>query len=167
MTKKSISIQIDSEKREAFQQKVKADGLSMSELIKTWIDEYLEQETVKESNYNKDNQELWERIEKLEAEVKQARDDQAASKAEDSENLYAYIQYLEQRIDTLETVVITPLQNEFDSLKKTSEALFNQVRGLTDNLNDVRQAVESLQQKNQQQMGQLVQYIKQQFKQKE
>ncbi len=166
MTKKSISIQIDSEKREAFQQKVKADGLSMSELIKTWIDEYLEQDTVKDSN-NKDNQELWERIEKLEAEVKQSRDDQAASKAEDSEDLYAYIQYLEQRIDTLETAVITPLQNEFDSLKKTSEALFNQVRGLTDNLNDVRQAVESLQQKNQQQMGQIVQYIKQQLKQKE
>lgn len=162
MTKKSISIQIDSEKREAFQQKVKADGLSMSELIKNWIDEYLEEE-----NDHKDDQELWERIEKLEAEVKQSRDDQSVSKEEDSENLYAYIQYLEQRIDTLETVVITPLQNEFDSLKKTSEALFNQVRGLADNLNDVRQAVESLQQKNQQQMGQIVQYIKQQFKQKE
>lgn len=166
MTKKSISIQIDAEKREAFQQKVKADGLSMSGLIKTWIDEYLAEETVK-NNHDQDNQDVWERIENLEAEVKLLSDDQSVSQEEGSENLYAYIQYLEQRIDTLETVVITPLQDEFDSLKKTNEALFNQVRGVTDNLNDLRKAVDSVQQKNQQQMGQIVQYIKQQFKQKE
>lgn len=166
MTKKSISIQIDAEKREAFQQKVKADGLSMSGLIKTWIDEYLAEETVKKDN-DQDNQDLWERIENLEAEVKLLSDDQSVSQEESSENLYAYIQYLEQRIDTLETVVITPLQDEFDSLKKTNEALFNQVRGVTDHLNDLRKAVDSVQQKNQQQMGELVQYIKQQLKQQE
>ncbi|QDZ39240.1 hypothetical protein FRE64_04415 [Euhalothece natronophila Z-M001] len=166
MTKKSISIQIDAEKREAFQQKVKADGLSMSELIKTWIDEYLAEETVKKDN-DQDNQDLWERIENLEAEVKLLSDDQSVSQEESSENLYAYIQYLEQRIDTLETVVITPLQDEFDNLKKTNEALFNQVRGVTDHLNDLRKAVDSVQQKNQQQMGELVQYIKQQLKQQE
>ena len=163
MTKKSISIQIDSEKREAFQQKVKADGLSMSRLINRWIDDYLEEER----ENTRDNQGLWDRIKQLESEVQSSSNERVVSNEESSENLYAYIQYLEQRIDTLETVVITPLQNEVDSVKKSSEALFNQVRGLTDNLNDVRQAVESLQQKFQQQMGQIVQYIKQQFKQKE
>ncbi len=162
MTKKSISIRIEPDKREAFQQKVKADGLSMSGLINRWIDDYLGEE----QENPRDNQVLWDRIKQLESEVQSSSDERVVSNEESSENLYAYIQYLEQRIDTLETVVITPLQNEVDSVKKSSEALFNQVRGLTGNLNDVRQAVESLQQKVQQQMGQMVQYINKQFKQK-
>lgn len=164
MAGKFINIRVDQATREAFQQKAQANGVTMSELIKGWISEYIAEETATTHHQHQDNQQLWERLKALEEKVDSLPEEPSSVNQETEQKLEQYIQYVDQRIDTLERVVINPLKEDFQGLKKSWEALFNQVRTLEDNFTQLKKNLETFQQKTQQQMARMTQSVNQQLK---
>lgn len=157
MTAKFIKIRVDPETREAFQKKAKADGMNMTEIVQGWIEQYLADEinTVESDHY--DEKAILKRLDDLEKKV-----DHSNQKTQTTENqLNQYIQYLDQRIDALENVVIDPMKDEIKGLKSSGKALFNQVRELEGTLNNLRENFDNLRQQTQQQFTKIAQFIKQ------
>ena len=161
MTRKFINVRVDQATRDAFQKKAKMNGVTMSELIKNWINQYLAEETVTVDHSREDHQAVWERLEALEKKLENSLEDEPSRNQETEEKLTQYIQYLDQRVDTLETVVINPLKEEFQDLKQSWTALFNQVRGLEENLNKLNTNLETVKQKTKEQFTRITQYINQ------
>ncbi|PSO47876.1 MAG: hypothetical protein BRC33_11250 [Cyanobacteria bacterium SW_9_44_58] len=147
-----------------FKKKAQANGVTMSDLIKNWISEYIAEDAVTTHRQYQNDQKLWERLKALEEKVDSLPEESASVNQETEQKLEQYIQYVDQRIDTLERVVITPLKEDFQGLKKSWEALFNQVRTLEDNFTQLKKNLEIFQQKTQQQMARMTQFINQKLK---
>jgi len=138
MSVKFLKVRIEQSKRDAFLAKAKADGVTMTELIQGWIDEYLGEENAYFNNHQKDYQAILERLEAVEKKLETASQESTVINQETEDKLEKQIQYVDQRIDTLETLVITPLKEEFQGLKNSWKALFNQMRTLELNLNKMK-----------------------------
>lgn len=160
MSAKFIKIRINETTRDAFQKKAKAEGVTMTQLIQTWIQDYLEQE--RETSHSlQDDSALWQRLEALEETLETAQNKPNSMKQESQKQLEQYIQYLDQRIDTLENVVISPLRENLDRLQNSWTALFNQVREVEGKVNQLQTKVEQLQTKTKQNFARFTEYINQ------
>ncbi len=160
MTVKFIKIRIDEETRNAFQKKAKAEGMTMTALIQNWINQYLADETVSSKISYYDEKAIVERLEALEKKVEGSLETPSQTDQESEETLMQYIQYVDQRIDTLENVVINPLNDEVKEVKSSWKALFNQVRDLETKITQLNSNLDGLKQKTQQQLKQLTEYIR-------
>ncbi|MDR9403856.1 MAG: hypothetical protein RI580_10485 [Halothece sp. Uz-M2-17] len=159
MTTKFIKIRINETTREAFQKKAKAEGVTMTQLIQGWIKDYLDEETGSTQKIS-ESSELWQRIKALEKQVETP----TTINQESEQKLQQYIQYVDQRIDTLENVVITPIRKDLDGVKSSWKALFNQIRELDGKVNHFREQLEHFQTKTKQNLAQITQYITQKLK---
>lgn len=140
MTAKFLKVRIEEAKRDAFLARAKADGMTMTDLIQSWIDEYLGEKQVNSNGYLPNQQVILERLEAVEKKLEASALDQSVE-----DTLGKQIQYVDQRIDTLESVVITPLKDELHGLKNSWKALFNQMRGLEEHLKQVNDKLEDIQ----------------------
>ena len=162
MTTKFIKIRIDEKTRDAFQKKAKAQGVTMTDLVQDWINNYLEEsETEIETNTNTDDSVLWQRLETLEKKLENSENQPSSVNQETEQKLEQYIQYVDQRIDALERVVINPIKDELKGLTNSWKALFNQVRELEGKINHVQSQLEQLKQNTQQTLSKITKYIKQ------
>jgi len=159
MAVKFIKIRIDETTRDAFQKKAKAEGMTMTALIQNWIDQYLADETVT-SQPHYDEKAILERLEALEKQVEVSSESSSPTNQQTEQDLTPYIQYIDQRIDTLENVVINPLNEEVQALKSSWKALFNKVRNLEAKMTQMTTNVDNLTQKTKQQIKQLTEYLK-------
>lgn len=160
MTAKFIKIKIDPSTRDTFQQKAKAQGVTMTQLIQGWIQDYLAQETVATDQTSQEKL-LWQRLEALEQKVETVAEEPTTANQETEHQLKQYIQYVDQRIDTLESVVINPLKKDLDQVKTSWQALFNQIRELEGKVNQFHTQLENIQAKTKQNLARLTQYIHQ------
>lgn len=158
MSYKFIKIRINETTRDAFQKKAKAEGVTMTQLIQNWIEDYLELET---SEQPQDDSVLWQRLETLEEKLETVNKKPDSINQESEQKLEQYIQYLDQRIDTLENVVINPLRENLDRLQSSWTALFNQARELEGRVNQLQTQLETLQTKTKQNFARFTQYINQ------
>jgi len=140
MTTKFLKVRIEEAKRNAFLAKAKAEGMTMTDLIQSWIDQYLGEERVNSNGHLPNQQIILERLEAVEKKLEVSAMDQSAE-----DTLGKQIQYVDQRIDTLETLVITPLKDELYGLKNSWKALFNQMRGLEQSINQVNDKLDKIQ----------------------
>lgn len=166
MTTKFIKIRIDEKTRDAFQKKAKAQGVTMTDLVQDWINNYLEEseteiETNTNTNTNTDDSVLWQRLETLEKKLENSENQPSSVNQETEQKLEQYIQYVDQRIDALERVVINPIKDELKGLTNSWKALFNQVRELEGKINHVQSQLEQLKQNTQQTLSKITKYIKQ------
>ena len=162
MTTKFIKIRIDEKTRDAFQKKAKAQGVTMTDLVQDWINNYLEEsETEIETHTNTDDSVLWQRLETLEKKLENSENQPSSVNQETEQKLEQYIQYVDQRIDALERVVINPIKDELKGLTNSWKALFNQVRELEGKINHVQSQLEQLKQNTQQTLSKITKYIKQ------
>lgn len=162
MTTKFIKIRIDEKTRDAFQEKAKAQGVTMTDLVQDWINNYLEEsETEIETHTKTDDSLLWERLETLEQKLENSENKPSSVNQETEQKLEQYIQYVDQRIDALERVVINPIKDELKGLTNSWKALFNQVRELEGKINHVQSQLEQLKQNTQQTLSKITKYIKQ------
>jgi len=160
MSAKFIKIRIDAPTRERFQQKAKAEGVTMTQLIQGWIQDYLAEETVT-TDQNSQEKLLWQRLEALEQKVETVTEEPTTANQETEHQLQQYIQYVDQRIDTLESVVINPLQKDLGQVKHSWQALFNQIRELEGKVNQFHTQLEKIQAETKQNLARLTQYIHQ------
>lgn len=160
MAVKFIKIRIDETKRDAFQKKAKAEGMTMTALIQSWIDQYLVDETIASQQRN-DEKAILERLDALEKQVDVPLENASQTDQQTKQELMQYIQYVDQRIDTLENVVINPLNDEVQGLKSSWKALFNKVRNLEAKMNEFQTHLDNLTKKTQQQLKKLTEYLKQ------
>ena len=162
MTTKFIKIRIDEKTRDAFQKKAKAQGVTMTDLVQDWINNYLEEsETEIETHTKTDDSVLWQRLETLEKKLENSENQPSSVNQETEQKLEQYIQYVDQRIDALERVVINPIKDELKGLTNSWKALFNQVRELEGKINHVQSQLEQLKQNTQQTLSKITKYIKQ------
>ena len=162
MTTKFIKIRIDEKTRDAFQKKAKAQGVTMTDLVQDWINNYLEEsETEIETHTNTNDSVLWQRLETLEKKLENSENQPSSVNQETEQKLEQYIQYVDQRIDALERVVINPIKDELKGLTNSWKALFNQVRELEGKINHVQSQLEQLKQNTQQTLSKITKYIKQ------
>ena len=160
MSAKFIKIRINETTRDAFQKKAKAEGVTMTQLIQTWIEDYLEED--RETSHSlQDDSALWQRLEALEEKLETAQNEPSSVNQGFEQKLEQYIQYLDQRIDTLENVVISPLRENLDRLQSSWTALFNQIRELEGKVNQLQTTVQQLQTKTKQNFARFTQYINQ------
>ncbi len=148
MTIKFLKVRIDQAKRDAFFAKAKANGLTMTEVIQSWIDEYLTDEKVASNLNFPDQQMILDRLEAVEKTLEIAAQASPSLDRTTEEKLEKQIQYVDQRIDTLETVVITPLKDELEDLKHSWKALFNQMRGLEGSIKKIHHQLEDIPREN-------------------
>jgi chromosome segregation ATPase len=158
MSYKFIKIRINETTRDAFQKKAKAEGVTMTQLIQNWIEDYLEPETCQQ---HQDDSVLWQRLETLEEKLETVNKKPHSINQESEQKLEQYIHYLDQRIDTLENVVINPLRENLDRLQSSWTALFNQIRELEGKVNQLYTQIENIQTKTKQNFARLTQYINQ------
>lgn len=159
MTAKFIRIKVDPEVREAFQKKAKANGMTMTQLVQGWIDEYLAPEQTPVDSSRTDQDEIiLQRLEALEEKVEMSLKSSTTDE-ENQDKITKYIRYVDQRIDTLETVVLNPMKDELKGLKKSWKALFNQVREFEENLTKITINLEKLKSKTQEQFNKITQFI--------
>ncbi|AFZ43979.1 hypothetical protein PCC7418_1811 [Halothece sp. PCC 7418] len=159
MTTKFIKIRLNETTREEFQKKAKAEGVTMTQLIQGWIKDYLEEETGS-TGTTSDDSELWQRLEALEQKIETPT---TTVNQETEQKLQQYIQYVDQRIDTLENVVITPIKKDLDGVKNSWKALFNQIRELEGKVNQFRSELEKFHTQTKQSFARITQYINQKF----
>lgn len=167
MTQKFIKISIEETTRKAFQEKAKANGVTMTALVQRWINEYLADETVTIDPKILPADEVEKRLALLETKVENSLQKPTETNQETEEKLTQYIEYVDQRIDTLENIVITPLKEEINGLKSSWKALFNQVRDLQGKINQIATNLEHWRQQTQQQFNKVGQFINQKFSQKD
>jgi len=160
MTTKFIKIRIDEKTRDAFQKKAKAQGVTMTDLVQDWINNYLAESEDKIETQSNESL-LWERLETLEKKLENSENKPSSVNQETEQKLEQYIQYVDQRIDALERVVINPIKDELKGLTNSWKALFNQVRELEGKINHVQSQLEQLKQNTQQTLSKITKYIKQ------
>lgn len=160
MTTKFIKIRIDEKTRDAFQKKAKAQGVTMTDLVQDWINNYLAESEDKIETQSNESL-LWERLETLEKKLENSENKPSSVNQETEQKLEQYIQYVDQRIDALERVVINPIKDELKGLTNSWKALFNQARELEGKINHVQSQLEQLKQNTQQTLSKITKYIKQ------
>lgn len=141
MTAKFIKIRVDETTRDAFQQKAKAEGVTMTQLIQNWIQAYLTGEI---RNTYLDDPTFRKRIEALEEQLATSMTEPTSVNQETEERLQQYIHYLDQRIDTLENVAISPLKEDVDSIKSSWKALFNQLREIEGKVKEMARQLQAI-----------------------
>jgi len=90
MTAKFIKIKIDPSTRDTFQQKAKAQGVTMTQLIQGWIQDYLAQETVATDQTSQEKL-LWQRLEALEQKVETVAEEPTTANQETEHQLQQYV----------------------------------------------------------------------------